>query len=472
MIVPPPPVVVQVQPPPRRRARAAIVVLVVLAVLVAAAAGMLVAREMSAPTTVALEPVATAGADPFMPAVGTDAVAVRPVAHTGGRRSGTTPGLYGGSGSDAVCDRGQLSRFLADHPDRAAGWASVLGLGDSSATTVSRYVDGLTSVVLRSDTYVTNHGWAGGHVTSWPAVLQAGTAVLVDDHGNPVTRCFCGNPLSAPRSFSSVAYYGPRWVSFTSTAITVITHQTTTVTNNYTIVDVHTGRGWDRPAGSDGHHDTVNVDVTINNNYFPPAQPSSSTDPAEAGAADGTPINEATNAESNADPNAVDPNAVDPNAVDPNAVDPSAVDPNAVDPNAVDPNGGDPETSDTSDNARQAPARSPAAGGGGTTPESEDAATEGTPEGSGTVTPSDTSTTTAQPAVSAPSGTYSASGCFGGGSVMLSDGSVTVDGATVGSYTFAGSSLQVVPNDGSAATLSYSDGTWSGNGCALSEASR
>lgn len=87
---------------------------------------MLVARELSEPTAVALEPVATTRADPFMPSVGTDALDVRPVAHTSGRRSGTTPGLYGGSGSDAVCDRTQLSRFLGEHPDRAAGWASVL----------------------------------------------------------------------------------------------------------------------------------------------------------------------------------------------------------------------------------------------------------------------------------------------------------------------------------------------------------
>src|SRR3954469_12688509 len=208
MLVPPPPVVVHVPPPPRR-SRVPMVVLVVLAILVAALAGMLVAREMGAPAAVALEPVATAGTDPLMPSVGTDALDVRPVAHTGGRHAGTTPGIYGGSGSDAVCDRTQLSRFLGEHPDRAAGWASVLGLRDASASTISRYVDGLTSVVLRSDTYVTNHGWTAGRVTAWPAVLQAGTAVLVDRYGNPVTRCFCGNPLSAPQSFSFMSYLGP-----------------------------------------------------------------------------------------------------------------------------------------------------------------------------------------------------------------------------------------------------------------------
>jgi hypothetical protein len=30
-------------------------------------------------------------------------------------------------------------------------------------------------------------------------ILQAGTAVLADERGNPVVRCRCGNPLLAPR---------------------------------------------------------------------------------------------------------------------------------------------------------------------------------------------------------------------------------------------------------------------------------
>lgn len=271
MLVPPPPYVVQV-PPPRRTPRAAIVLLVVLAVLVAALAGMLVAREMAAPTGVALEPVATAGANPFLTGAGTDAVGVRPVAHTGGRYTGTTPGLFGGTGDDAACDRSALVRYLGQHPDRASGWASVLGLRDGSSTTISRYVDGLTSVVLRSDTYVTNHGWSGGHVTAWPAVLQAGTAVLVDPYGNPVTRCFCGNPLTAPQSFSSVAYVGPRWSSFRSTSVTVIQHRTTTVTNEYTVVDVHTGEASDRPRGTEGEADTTST-ATVSRDFPAPEAP-------------------------------------------------------------------------------------------------------------------------------------------------------------------------------------------------------
>jgi hypothetical protein len=45
-------------------------------------------------------------------------------------------------------------------------------------------------VLLRSDTVVTNHGFANGCSTTIPAVLQAGTAVLVDDKGVPVTKCY------------------------------------------------------------------------------------------------------------------------------------------------------------------------------------------------------------------------------------------------------------------------------------------
>lgn len=254
----PPQPVVYVLPPPRRTGRAPVVALVVLAVLVALLGGFVVARQLQAPAEIALQPVATAGDDPFMPSVGVDAVGIRPVASTGGRYSAGTPGLYGGSGDDAVCDRTQLSRFLGEHPDKAAGWSAVLGLAGSSSAAISSYVAGLTPVVLRADTFVTNHGWSAGSVTSYPAVLQAGTAVLVDGRGNPVTRCFCGNPLSAPMSFGSVSYVGPRWVSFASTSVTLI-QQSTTTTNHYTIVDVHTGRGHDRPTGTNGEQDTDTV---------------------------------------------------------------------------------------------------------------------------------------------------------------------------------------------------------------------
>ncbi|GLZ47195.1 hypothetical protein Acsp06_33800 [Actinomycetospora sp. NBRC 106375] len=462
----PPPAAAPVQSPPRRTSRGLIAALVVLGMLVAAAAGMLVAREMSAPTDVALESVSTAGADPFMPSVGTDAVDVRPVANTTGRHSGTTPGLYGGSGSN-TCDREQLSRFLGEHPDRAAGWASVLGLQDSSTSSISRYVDGLTSVVLRSDTYVTNHGWVGGHVTSWASVLQAGTAVLVDRYGNPVTRCFCGNPLSAPQSFSSVAYYGPRWYSFTSNSITVINHQTTTVTNNYTIVDVHTGRGWDRPVGSDGHHDTINVNIT--NNYFPPPV---KTGDEKNGGGQGGPDSGPTNVSDPSSDTVTGGPTSDSAAGDGAGGAGSnggeqprvAVQPETGSEPQVDaqPQGSEGSSDDV------VPARAPALAPAGL-PEDTEA---GGSDAAGTPVTSSTTTSTTRSAA-APSGTLTASGCFGDGSVTFAgtgtSGSYSA-GEAGGTWTFSGTTLEMTPTSGDASvtTLTPSASGWTGSGCSLS----
>ena len=414
MLTPPQPVVPQAPPPPARGlSRGMIALIVVLGMLVAALGGVIVAREMGAPAEVALEPVATAGANPFMDSVGTDVPDVRPVANTGGRHSGTTPGLYGGTGDDSSCDRSQLTRYLSAHPDRAAGWASVLGLRDGSSSTISSYVEGLTSVVLRSDTYVTNHGWSDGSVTSWPAVLQAGTAVLVDPYGNPVTRCFCGNPLTAPQSFSTVAYVGPRWTSFTSNSVTIINHQTTTVTNEYTIIDVHTGRGHDRPRGTDGERDRENREVR---EAF-----TGGAAPGDASATDGRP---------------------------------SADVPTPVD---VESAGGEDSTGSRS---------VPSSGVPGLT----DPTTSTTP-----------STTTTSASTTAPSGAWIATvscglGTESGRITFENDGTYTLEGPTIGSWTRSGDTLRMNPGTGGPAlslTGSPTDEptTWTGSGCTLSPAS-
>ena len=44
------------------------------------------------------------------------------------------------------------------------------------------------TMILRADTAVTNHGFRDGQATELHSVLQAGTAVLVDDQGQPVAR--------------------------------------------------------------------------------------------------------------------------------------------------------------------------------------------------------------------------------------------------------------------------------------------
>ena len=244
-----------VQPPPRRRGTSGrTMVMVVLTVLVLALVGFLSVRELAgtASAEVSLESVSTPGPNPFMASVGTDQPGVRRVSHAGGSYPGNTPGLFGGTNRRSVCDRGQLSRFLQSHPDKGAGWAGVLGIRTSD---IASYVEGLTPVIVRSDTMVTNHGWSDGAVTSYPAVLQAGTAVLVDRYGQIVTKCFCGNPLSAPVSYSSVTYVGPAWASFTVNQVTIV-NRTTTITNNWSIVDTTTDNVVvNRPSGTDGDED-------------------------------------------------------------------------------------------------------------------------------------------------------------------------------------------------------------------------
>jgi hypothetical protein len=59
-------------------------------------------------------------------------------------------------------------------------------------------VAGLTAVRLRFDTRVTNHGFRDGEANAFQSILQAGTAVMVDDQGIPRVKCNCGNPLAEP----------------------------------------------------------------------------------------------------------------------------------------------------------------------------------------------------------------------------------------------------------------------------------
>jgi hypothetical protein len=106
-------------------------------------------------------------------------------------------GPFGGTGSDLVCDRELLIRSLVARPERLAEWARVLEV-DPTPRAVARYIRSLKAVTLTRDTRVTNHSFVGRRAVAYQAVLQAGTAVLVDEHGVPVARCRCGNPLLKP----------------------------------------------------------------------------------------------------------------------------------------------------------------------------------------------------------------------------------------------------------------------------------
>jgi len=208
----------------------------------------------SAGASVQTEPISTAN-DPFAPSVGTDQ-SIPPVQTNGPTTvAGGHVGLYGGTLNLTTCDRNQLVVYLQQNPTKASAWASVIGITPEQ---IPAYVAGLTPVLLRSDTLVTNHGFVNGRATSIPAVLQAGTAVLVDDKGVPVTKCYCGNPLTPPTYYSPNSpptYYGPRWPGFSGTSITII-QTNTTIIDTFTLVDPNTGESFTRPRGTDGTSDT------------------------------------------------------------------------------------------------------------------------------------------------------------------------------------------------------------------------
>jgi uncharacterized protein DUF6777 len=198
------------------------------------------------------ELVTSAGTNPFMPSVAaappsatTPTTTIPPTNGTVASFTGSTPGLYGGTLNNQVCDVQQLVNFLTANPQKGAAWAGVLGIRQSD---IPSYVATLTPLILRADTRVTNHGFANGQATELQSVLQAGTAVLVDQYGVPRVRCYCGNPLLPPR-LTVTRYEGPTWPGFSPNTLVVI-EKSTTVINNFTAVDVTTGQPISVPAGS------------------------------------------------------------------------------------------------------------------------------------------------------------------------------------------------------------------------------
>ena len=122
------------------------------------------------------------------------------------------------------------------------------------ATDIPSFVAGLTPVLLRADTAVTAFGYDDPAFFSYPAVLQAGTAVLINGRGEPTVKCYNGNPLAsraqpAPTVARTVSYVGPRWTTFRTTSVTVVRPSTTI---NQTFCIGGTGVGGTGGAGGNG----------------------------------------------------------------------------------------------------------------------------------------------------------------------------------------------------------------------------
>ncbi|MFF3837525.1 DUF6777 domain-containing protein [Streptomyces sp. NPDC001930] len=207
---------------------------------------------------VLLQPLAAQGPDPFTessarttarmssPAGGADpdGEQVREV-------TGSTPGLYGGTRAEGSCDVEQQVGFLSADQDRTRAFAEGAGIPE---THVADWLRGLTPVVLRSDTRVTNHGYREGRANPFQSVLQTGTAVLVDQYGSPRVRCACGNPLRSPAAVRDGIHQGEPWDGFDPDRVIVV-RPTTTVVTSLVIVN-NADRSWiERATGSDGAED-------------------------------------------------------------------------------------------------------------------------------------------------------------------------------------------------------------------------
>lgn len=166
---------------------------VVLGAAIAVVVVLVSGGEEASAQTVRFQRPTDDGPDPF-----TRAVDVR-----GGDRVDVGSGPFGGTGSDRVCDRELLIRSLRARPDRMLEWARVRRV-QPRISAVARYIRKLRPVTLTRDTRVTNHSFVNGRAVGYQAILQAGTAVLVDKDGRPVARCRCGNPLLEP-TFVEVA---------------------------------------------------------------------------------------------------------------------------------------------------------------------------------------------------------------------------------------------------------------------------
>ncbi|GHB31088.1 hypothetical protein GCM10010331_16900 [Streptomyces xanthochromogenes] len=167
--------------------------------------------------------------------------------------NGAAPGLYGGTRKVGSCDVEKQAGALLKDPAKNKAFASVLGIEPSG---VPAYLRALTPVQLRFDTRVTNHGYRDGAPTSYQAVLQAGTAVLVDDRGVPRVRCACGNPLLPPVAQKSTPKRtGEAWPGYRPSNVVVVAPATQTV-KKFVVYDPDSGAWFERRKGDTGTGDT------------------------------------------------------------------------------------------------------------------------------------------------------------------------------------------------------------------------
>lgn len=249
----------------RRRQRVALILLPILLIALVGAVALGTRGSGGSPQAAAppgaapaeqvlLVPVGTA-VDPFTEPVGTD-LAVPPLAATGSTGlvdvEGDAVGLFGGEPGTSPVDRTGLIEALAADPGKASTWAGIKGLTPQQ---LPDYITGLTPAVLRADTLVTAHGYVGGKDSPFAAILQAGSAVLVDGTGVPAVHAASGSPLTAaPNVSSSTKVDGSPWPGF-SMGTTVRVQPADTKVAGFSMVNIKRDTLFTRPVGTSGKRD-------------------------------------------------------------------------------------------------------------------------------------------------------------------------------------------------------------------------
>jgi hypothetical protein len=163
--------------------------------------------------------------------------------------TGGTAGVYGGAALGDVCDVGALSASLRAAGGLAEEWAAVQGI---AAGQLDDFLSSVTPVVLLDDTAVTDHRLLGSQAVPHQAVLQRGTAVLVDRRGVPVVRCLSGSPMRPPQPLPAVpSFRGVAWPGFRLSLIREIDPAPSMVAE-FVLVDISTGGAIRRVPGAAG----------------------------------------------------------------------------------------------------------------------------------------------------------------------------------------------------------------------------
>lgn len=244
----------QTPAPPHARWRAAIVAGAIIAAIATVTATLAFTSSSETPTesitAVVLESSTTPGQDPFTSSVATTDTPdkIPTFSSPDGNTEpvpATTPGLYGGTGDLQTCDLDALTDFLTEQTNKANAFSQVITIPSSD---LNQWINTLTPVILRQDTLVTNHGYTNGQANPYQAVLQAGTAVAIDQFGVPRVRCECGNPL-APPAVDTPQFTGAQWPGFEPDQTITIKPSDTSI-ETLTITNITSGETYEQPVTS------------------------------------------------------------------------------------------------------------------------------------------------------------------------------------------------------------------------------